>query len=139
MSKKPFERLTVIMKKLLSDKGCPWDREQTAETLLKYMYEEADEVAHAVKACDWEGVKEELGDLLLQIVFQCELAGRKGLFDINDVIKTLNAKLVRRHPHVFAKSKAKTSKEVLAQWHKIKLQEKRCKFKKAASKTRSKL
>jgi len=127
MNKKPFEKLTDIMKKLLSEKGCPWDKEQTPEGLLKYMYEEADEVSHAVKARDWEGVKEELGDLLMQIIFQSELARRKGRFDINGVIKNLNDKLIRRHPHVFGKSKAKTSKQVLAQWQKIKSKEKRSK------------
>jgi MazG family protein len=125
MAGKHFTELIGIMKKLLSEKGCPWDREQTPKTLLKYMYEEADEVAHAVKTGDWHGVKEELGDLLLQIVFQAELADRKKRFNIDDVIKTLNAKLKRRHPHVFGKCKTKTAKEVLTQWHKIKKKEKK--------------
>jgi MazG family protein len=129
--KKPFEKLTGIMEKLLSDKGCPWDREQTPKSLLKYMYEEADEVAHAVKAGDWQGVKEELGDLLLQVIFQSELTSRKGLFDINDVIRSLNKKLISRHPHVFASSKAKTPKQVLVQWHKIKKREKKRKSRKS--------
>jgi tetrapyrrole methylase family protein/MazG family protein len=123
-NKKPFDNLTAIMKKLLSDKGCPWDREQTPKSLLKYMYEEADEVSHAIKSSDWDGVKEELGDLLLQVIFQAELANRNGRFDINDVINTLNKKLIRRHPHIFGNSKAKTSKQVVCQWNKIKKQEK---------------
>jgi MazG family protein len=125
MSGKSFSKLISIMKKLLSDKGCPWDKEQTPQSLLKYMYEEAAEVEHAIKARDWQGVKEELGDLMLQIVFQAELANRKKLFDIDDVIKTLNAKLIRRHPHVFGSSKVKTPRQVLAQWHKVKKREKR--------------
>ena len=129
MAEKSFKQLISTMKKLLSDKGCAWDREQTPETLLKYMYEEADEVSHAVKAGDWQGVKEELGDLLLQIVFQAELANRSGHFDIKDVVDGLNEKLVRRHPHVFAGSKAKTPEEIMAQWQRIKSEEKKDKAK----------
>ncbi len=116
--------LERIMHLLLEPGGCPWDRRQTHSTLLKYLREEAGEVSRAVRNRDWENLKEELGDVLLQVVFHSALARRAGLFTLGDVIQTINAKMVRRHPHVFGGPKLATSAQVLRQWKKIKLVEK---------------
>ncbi|HAH31169.1 MAG TPA: nucleotide pyrophosphohydrolase [Elusimicrobia bacterium] len=116
--------LARIMDALLAPGGCPWDRKQTHRTLLKYLHEEAREVTQAVKKNDWENLKEELGDVLLQVVFHSALAERAGRFKLSDVIRTVNAKLVRRHPHVFGGKKLATSAQVLVQWRKIKKAEK---------------
>ena len=120
-----FNDLLVIMKELLGENGCPWDKEQNHESLIEYLHEEAGEVEAAIKKSDWNNLKEELGDLLLQVVFHAALAERKGLFDINGVIKGINSKLVRRHPHVFGGKKFKTADEVLVNWKKIKKEEKK--------------
>jgi MazG family protein len=112
------------MKILLGPGGCPWDRRQTHATLLKYLHEEACEVDRAVRRKDWANLREELGDVLLQVVFHSELARRAGSFTLADVIKTVNAKMVRRHPHVFGGGKLETSSQVLIQWAEIKKAEK---------------
>ncbi|OGR67366.1 MAG: nucleotide pyrophosphohydrolase [Elusimicrobia bacterium GWC2_61_19] len=112
------------MKVLLSPGGCPWDRKQTHATLLKYLHEEAGEVGRAVRKKDWPNLREELGDVLLQVVFHSALAERDGRFTLADVIRTINAKMVRRHPHVFGGGKLSTPAQVLRQWKKIKLNEK---------------
>lgn len=109
---------------LLGENGCPWDRGQTHKTLLKYLKEEANEVSAAVRKNDWENLKEELGDVLLQVVFHSALAAKAGRFRISDVIRTVNSKLVRRHPHVFGAVKLSTPAEVLVEWRKIKKSEK---------------
>src|SRR5215469_8464215 len=96
-----LERLVLVMRRLLAPDGCPWDREQTFETLRKYTLEEACEVIDAIDAGDRKGLREELGDLLLQIVFQAELARREGTFGLDDVVAGIVDKLVDRHPHVF--------------------------------------
>lgn len=116
--------LDRIMKLLLAPDGCPWDRKQTHSTLLKYLREEAGEVASAVRRKDWHNLKEELGDVLLQVVFHSALAERDGKFRLSDVIRTVNSKMVRRHPHVFGGGKLETSAQVLRQWKKIKQAEK---------------
>ncbi|MCX5786738.1 MAG: nucleotide pyrophosphohydrolase [Elusimicrobia bacterium] len=116
--------LARIMDALLAPGGCPWDRKQTHRTLLKNLHEEAFEVDQAVKKSDWENLKEELGDVLLQVVFHSALAEREGHFKLSDVIRTINAKLVRRHPHVFGGKKLSTSAQVLVQWRRIKKAEK---------------
>ena len=117
--------LAEIMKILLSPGGCPWDRRQTHSTLLKYLREEAGEVSRAVRKKDWANLKEELGDVLLQVVFHSALAQRDGRFRLADVIRTVNAKLVRRHPHVFGGGKLlDTPAQVLREWKKIKKAEK---------------
>ncbi len=113
-----------IMELLLGRDGCPWDRRQTHRTLLKYLKEEAGEVALAVKKNDWENLKEELGDVLLQVVFHSALARKAGRFNIADVVENINAKLVRRHPHVFGGQKLTTPAQVLVEWNKIKKLEK---------------
>lgn len=125
-----FTRLVSIMKKLLAPEGCPWDRRQSHSTLLKYLREESSEFASAVRKKDYENMEEELGDILLQVVFHSALAEKSGHFSIRDVIRTLNSKLVRRHPHVFRKKGNLTERQVLIQWEKIKKREKKCKLKK---------
>ncbi|OGR41761.1 MAG: nucleotide pyrophosphohydrolase [Elusimicrobia bacterium GWA2_61_42] len=112
------------MRVLLAPGGCPWDRKQTHATLLKYLREEAGEVSLAVRNKDWANLREELGDVLLQVVFHSALAERDGKFTLGDVIRTINAKMVRRHPHVFGGGRLSTPAQVLRQWKKIKLAEK---------------
>jgi tetrapyrrole methylase family protein/MazG family protein len=123
---KSFEKLIGTMRKLRSPKGCPWDRKQTHQTLLKYLDEETLEVKKAVKKRDWVNLEEELGDVLLQILFHAQIAQEKKRFTIEDVVKTLDRKLRLRHPHVFGYMKEhkqllkgrslKTEKDVLASW-----------------------
>jgi MazG family protein len=118
-------QLLKIMAKLRSPTGCPWDREQSHRSLIPCLQNEAKEVIDAIKKRDSYSLQEELGDLLLQVVFHAQLAREKGHFSFNDVVRTLNRKLVRRHPHVFKRSKASDTKAVLKQWEEIKAKEKR--------------
>lgn len=115
-----LEKLLSVMDRLRGDNGCPWDREQTIESLTPFITEEAYEVVDAIEEGSAEDIKEELGDLLFQIVFVCRIMKEKGLFDIYSVMEGIAEKMVRRHPHVFGEAKAKTSKDVLNQWAKIK-------------------
>jgi MazG family protein len=117
-------RLVGVMRRLLGPGGCPWDREQSFETLRKYVLEEACEVIDAIDAGDRPGLREELGDLLLQVVFQAELARAEGSFAIDDVVAGIVDKLVHRHPHVFGDVSAKDADEVLRNWEKLKAKEK---------------
>jgi len=119
-----FEKLCEIVAKLRAPGGCPWDREQTHETLLPALIEEAYEVAGAVRHRDHSNFREELGDLLLLIVMHSEIAREAGGFNINNVIGEVTEKLIRRHPHVFGKSDALDSGAVLKQWESIKRTEK---------------
>jgi tetrapyrrole methylase family protein/MazG family protein len=119
--KDTFTGLIRLMSKLRSKEGCPWDREQTHQSLLPYLIEEAYEVLDTIELGDDERLKEELGDLLLQIVFHAQIAEERKMFDIYEVIEHLNAKLKARHPHVFGKKKASSSEEVLRNWEHIKL------------------
>ena len=121
------------MAKLRSKNGCPWDREQTHQSLLPYLIEEAYEVVDTIEAGDDERLKEELGDLLLQIVFHAQIADEEGRFDVREVIDHLNDKLKARHPHVFGKKKASSSEEVLRNWEHIKLSAKKDKNKSVLS------
>lgn len=118
-------RIVSIMQRLLSETGCPWDREQTLETLRPYVIEEAHEVVDAIDRNDADDLREELGDLLLQIVFQAELARTKGWFGPDDVVDAISDKMVRRHPHVFDADSVKlgSSKEVLDAWERRKQRE----------------
>ncbi|MBI5875552.1 MAG: nucleoside triphosphate pyrophosphohydrolase [Deltaproteobacteria bacterium] len=118
-------RLVAIMGKLRGPKGCPWDKEQTMESIIPFIVEEAYEVIGAIDAKSHEMLKEELGDLLFQIIFICQLAKEKGDFDIEDVTAASAEKMIRRHPHVFGKIRAKTSKDVLRHWARIKQEEKK--------------
>ena len=120
----PFEKLRWIMRRLLSPEGCPWDREQTHESLTQYLIEESYEVVDAVESGDFEHLKEELGDVALQVVFHAALAEREDRFDIDGVLETVCEKLIRRHPHVFGDTVADTSDKVLENWEQIKKVEK---------------
>ncbi|HWL87591.1 MAG TPA: nucleoside triphosphate pyrophosphohydrolase [Polyangiaceae bacterium] len=120
-----FPRLVGVMQRLLGPDGCPWDREQSFETLRKYVLEEACEVIDAIDGKDRHQLREELGDLALQVVFQAELGRREGAFAIDDVIAAIVDKLVHRHPHVFGDVKADNAQEVLVNWEKIKAAEKK--------------
>ena len=105
-----------IMSALRGKKGCPWDREQTMESLKPFIVEEAYEVLEAIDEKNPEAVKEELGDLLFQIVFQCQIAKEKGEFEMSDVIEKIGRKMIARHPHVFGDADYRTSAEVLVHW-----------------------
>lgn len=130
MAKKTkFNELKEVFDKLHGPKGCPWDREQTHQSLLPYLKEEAEEFIVEVKKKDYENMKEELGDILLQVMFHAKLAQKDGRFDIEDVIDTLIRKLKRRHPHVFGKVKVKSVRDVLTNWNAIKRIEKSSKKK----------
>src|SRR5580692_12166305 len=118
-------RLVGLMRRLLAPGGCPWDREQTFESLRKYVLEEACEVIDAIDSGHRDLLKEELGDLLLQVVFEAELARSQAGFSIDDVIAGIVDKLVHRHPHVFGNLMAKDADEVLANWERIKAEEKK--------------
>jgi len=122
-----FEKLCEIVAKLRAPGGCPWDREQTHESLLPALIEEAYEVAGAVRANDTANFREELGDLLLLVVMHAQIASESGRFDINGVLKDVTEKLIRRHPHVFGNSDARDSGAVLKQWESIKRAEKKLK------------
>ncbi|WP_024822431.1 nucleoside triphosphate pyrophosphohydrolase [Aminobacterium mobile] len=119
-----FDRLVHIMAQLRSPEGCPWDREQSFESLRSHIVEEAYELVDAITNKNVDDIKEESGDLLLQIVFISQLAQEEGFFDIKDVISEICDKLIRRHPHVFGKTKVEGSADVLANWEKIKATEK---------------
>jgi MazG family protein len=120
-----FEKLCEIVARLRGPDGCPWDREQTHESLLPALIEEAYEVAGAVRANDTVNFREELGDLLLLILMNAEIASESGRFEINGVLKDVTEKLIRRHPHVFGTSEARDSGAVLKQWESIKRDERR--------------
>jgi MazG family protein len=125
MKQKPaINDLLEVMAKLRSPKGCPWDREQTHLTLRRHAIEEVYELIDAIEARDDHEMAEELGDLLLQVVFHCQLARERGAFDFGKVCRMIVEKLVRRHPHVFATTKVKNVDEVWANWEKIKNAEK---------------
>jgi MazG family protein len=119
-----FARLCEIVAKLRAPGGCPWDHEQTHESLLPALIEEAYEVVAAVRAKDSANFREELGDLILLVVMNAEIASESGQFDINGVLEHVTEKLIRRHPHVFGKSDARDSSAVLKQWESIKREEK---------------
>ncbi len=120
---KEFDKLVEIMATLRSENGCPWDKKQTLETLKSFLIEEAYETVDAIDEGDFDKLKEELGDLLLQIIFQSRIAEECGKFTVEDVIKTINEKMIRRHPHVFGNENVNSTDEVLENWEKIKAKE----------------
>lgn len=122
--KKEFKDIVELSNYLRSPQGCPWDREQTIDTLKKYIVEETYEVVQAIEDRDDRELIEELGDLLLQVVLVSQIASEENRFDITDVIDRLHNKLVRRHPHVFGENKAKNAEEAVKSWHLQKLKEK---------------
>ncbi|MDI3481200.1 MAG: tetrapyrrole methylase family protein / MazG family protein [Tepidanaerobacteraceae bacterium] len=124
MSKYTMQDLINIMDRLRGEQGCPWDKAQTRDSLKPYVIEEAYEVVDAIDKNNKEDLIEELGDLLLQIVFHCRLAKERGEFDITDVIDGICDKMMRRHPHIFGDVKVKNADEVLKNWEDIKREEK---------------
>jgi len=122
-----FARLIEIMARLRAPGGCPWDREQTFDTIKPYLLEETYEVMDAIDARDWPGLAEELGDLLLQVVFFAQMASEAGYFEVADSVEAINSKLIRRHPHVFGEGNAKTASDVVRRWDEIKAEEKKAK------------
>ena len=122
--KKTFSDLSFVMRKLLGNNGCPWDKKQTHRSLIPYLFEEAEELKKAVSKNDTENTKEELGDILLQVVFHSEIARLNGDFNLDDVVNGLCQKLIRRHPHVFGKKRLQNADQVIAQWKDIKKKEK---------------
>jgi tetrapyrrole methylase family protein/MazG family protein len=118
-----IKRLQKLMAKLRSKNGCPWDRKQTHQTLKPYLIEEAHEVLDAIDSKNSDNLREELGDLLLQVVFHSQLSGEKKRFNFNDVAETISNKLLRRHPHVFGKSSRKMD-SILKKWEELKREEK---------------
>jgi len=119
-----FARLVDIMQRLRAPGGCPWDREQSFDSIKPYLLEETYEVMDAIDAKDWDSLAEELGDLLLQPVFFAQMAAEENKFDIADSLNAINSKLIRRHPHVFAEGDAKTADDVKRRWDEIKAGEK---------------
>jgi tetrapyrrole methylase family protein/MazG family protein len=128
-----FERLVKIMRKLRAPDGCPWDREQTHKSLIPYMLEETYEVIDSIEDNDMEKLREELGDLLLQIVFHSQMASEKESFNVEDVARSISEKLINRHPHIFKEKAELTPDEVTQNWEQIKLKEKTDKSESALS------
>lgn len=120
---KEIDQLIEVMDKLLSPQGCPWDREQTHESLCRYLLEESYEAIEAIKNHSMNDLQEELGDVLLQVVFHAALAERAGFFNFTDVVNTVKDKMIGRHPHVFASMKLESSEEVMTHWEKFKRRE----------------
>jgi tetrapyrrole methylase family protein/MazG family protein len=121
--KKSFNDLVELARYLRSPEGCPWDREQSLNTVTPYIIEEAYETVQAIELKDKDEIIEELGDLFFQVIFASQIASEDEEFDINEVIDRLHNKLVRRHPHVFGDEKAKDAEEAIKTWHKQKLKE----------------
>ncbi len=121
-----FQELLGIIEKLRGEKGCPWDRVQTRDSLKPYIVEEAYELVEAIDENDPAKIREELGDLLFQIVFQCQIAKERGEFSASDVIEAIGRKMIARHPHVFGDAECRTPDEVLKQWEVLKKEEGKC-------------
>jgi ATP diphosphatase len=122
-----FAEAVEIMARLRAPDGCPWDREQNFDTIKRHTLEETYEVFDAIERRAWPELKDELGDLLLQVLFYAQMAAEAGHFDITDVVQNLNAKLIRRHPHIFANTVATDADAVLRNWEQIKREEKQAK------------
>ena len=118
-----FQRLVDIMARLRAPNGCPWDLEQTFDSIKKYTLEETYEVLDAIDRRDWDDLRDELGDFLLQAVFYAQMASEEKLFDISASLNAINEKLIRRHPHIFADGDAKTEADVKKRWDEIKAEE----------------
>jgi ATP diphosphatase len=129
-----LQRAAAIMARLRAPGGCPWDREQTFDTIKRHTLEETYEVFDAIERRAWPDLKDELGDLLLQVLFYAQMASEAGYFDLRDVAENLSAKLIRRHPHVFADAVAADPDAVLRNWEQIKIEEKKSKVEEKKSK-----
>ncbi len=124
MKKTKFNELKEVFITLHGPKGCKWDKEQTHKTLIKDLREEVNEFIQAVKKDDHGNMKEELGDVLLHVMFNAQIAAKNNKFDIEDVIDELIKKIKRRHPHVFGNLKVSSTRQIIANWDKIKRLEK---------------
>ncbi len=125
MEKYTYEQLLDVIAELRSDHGCPWDRAQTHESMIKCLYDECDEVVEAIRNKDDENLCEELGDVLLQVLLHAQIAAEEGRFTMAEVVDGLAKKMVRRHPHVFGNApQAQSAEEGLANWKAMKEQEK---------------
>ncbi len=120
-----IDELKATMVRLRAPDGCPWDREQTHATLVRCLIDEVSELIDTIDRADSSHMREELGDVLIQIVFHAQIAAEKGLFTFEDVARDINEKLIRRHPHVFGTGKLDTSEQVIVEWEKIKATEKK--------------
>ncbi|MFH1403695.1 MAG: MazG nucleotide pyrophosphohydrolase domain-containing protein [Candidatus Altiarchaeota archaeon] len=120
-----FSELVSIMERMRGPDGCPWDREQTIGDFSKYLKEESGEALDAIERKDYENLKEELGDLLWHVIFISRIAEEEGLFTIDDVMRGLRDKIVRRHPHVFGDARAETSEQVMELYRRIKEDERK--------------
>ena len=120
-----LDKFLGLMDVLLGEGGCPWDRAQTHESLRPYLLEESNEVIEAIDACDMDSLCEELGDVLLQVVFHSKLAEKAGAFTMQDVLERLAEKMIRRHTHVFGNDKAVTQEDALRIWSENKAKEKK--------------
>ena len=118
-----LNRLLGIMDTLLGENGCPWDKEQTHESLKEYLIEECGELIEAIDGNNADALKEELGDVLLQVVFHTKLAERAGLFNLEDVLQGLGDKLIRRHTHIFGDDKAASAEDAIRIWKENKIKE----------------
>jgi len=123
--KTKFTELKKTFKILHGPKGCLWDKQQTHRTLIPYLREESEEFISALKKGNHHHMKEELGDILLQVMFHSQIASKENKFDVEDVIDGLIRKLKRRHPHVFGKVRVKSARQIIANWKKIKTLEKK--------------
>lgn len=121
----PFDELVKIMERLRSPEGCPWDREQTRESLRPFLVEESYELLEALDENNPDKIKEELGDLLFQIIFHCQISRELGQFDVHEVTKAIVEKMIARHPHVFSDKKFRTAEEVRGWWDEHKKKEKK--------------
>lgn len=129
-----LEKLEAVVARLLSPRGCPWDRAQTHETLVPYLREESKELADAIKGGRWHEIEDELGDLLFHIFFHSKIAEKAGHFSMNDVAQAQARKLMRRHPHVFGRTrKFKDEKDVRRHWDEIKSVERALRAKEVAA------
>ena len=120
-----FQELLGLMRRMRGPDGCPWDREQTLDDFRSHFKNESAEVLQALKRRDYENLREELGDVLWHVIFMSEIGREKGLFDIEDVIAGLKAKMIRRHPHVFGGKRLKTSRQVMSEYRRIKAGERK--------------
>lgn len=120
-----IEDLKATMARLRARDGCPWDQEQTHASLVRCLIDEVSELIDTIDRNDYPHMREELGDVLIQVVFHAQIAAEQGLFTFDDVARDINEKLIRRHPHVFGTGKLETSEQVIAEWEKIKATEKK--------------
>ena len=120
-----IDELTATMARLRSPSGCPWDQEQTHASLVRCLIDEVSELIDTIDRNDYPHMREELGDVLIQVVFHAQIAAEKGLFTFDDVARDINEKLIRRHPHVFGTGKLETSEQVVVEWERIKATEKK--------------